>query len=304
MDETLAFSSVTYPNSGLVGVKIYEDLPGSEPFALVDWYGSQIPNNTKNIHGRFTAVFDATGAQKLVSWSTTGTANDADFVDYETLITAAQSDTWAISGRTGGSMQDLIVRNIAITAGDIDSDADGLLDAWEITQGLDPDSNADGATVDSDGDTLTNGEEFDAGSPPLFADQDGDGANDAEELAAGTDLWDADSDDDGLTDGEEINGAVASDPLDPDSDDDGLGDYAEVVTHGTDPYLADSDGDGYSDPQELAAGSVPTDINSLPTRYFQTFDSCGWHQEPDRWIQCGRNRRHLGATRELPAAPG
>ena len=148
-----------------------------------------------------------------------------------------------------------------------------LLDAWELTQGLDPTTNADGAGVDSDGDTPSNGEEFGYGTDPLVADMDGDGATDAQEVGGVSDPWDPDSDDDGLTDGQEINGPPTSNPLDPDSDDDGLGDYAEVITHGTNPNLADSDTDGYSDPQELAAGTDPNLNTSVPNVYFQTFDS-------------------------------
>jgi len=52
----------------------------------------------------------------------------------------------------------------------LDSDGDGMSDAWEIAQGLDPDDPAD-AELDSDGDGESNAEEFFAGSDPYADDQ-------------------------------------------------------------------------------------------------------------------------------------
>jgi hypothetical protein len=46
-----------------------------------------------------------------------------------------------------------------------DADADGLPDAWETANGLDPDNEAD-AALDRDGDTLTNLDEYVAGTDP------------------------------------------------------------------------------------------------------------------------------------------
>ncbi len=48
---------------------------------------------------------------------------------------------------------------------DLDSDGDGMPDAWEILHGLDPDDPSD-AAIDSDGDGATNLEEFIAGTDP------------------------------------------------------------------------------------------------------------------------------------------
>lgn len=58
----------------------------------------------------------------------------------------------------------------------------------------------------------------------------------------------------------------------PDADSDGLGDSVETNTGvyvdsgdtGTDPLLFDSDGDGFGDGEEVASGSDPTDIASVP----------------------------------------
>lgn len=73
--------------------------------------------------------------------------------------------------------------------GDVDSDGDGLPDAWEERAGLRSDSNVgvDGALGDYDLDTLSNAEEYAAGTHPKRADSDFDGVDDAAELLAQTD---------------------------------------------------------------------------------------------------------------------
>ena len=75
-------------------------------------------------------------------------------------------------------------------------------------------------------------------SVPL--DPDGDGLSTETELALGTDPAEADSDGDGLSDGEEDR------------------------VFGTDPLDYDSDGDGAGDGDEVAAGTDPTDPESVP----------------------------------------
>ncbi|HEC00493.1 MAG TPA: hypothetical protein ENI91_02245 [Sphingomonadales bacterium] len=73
-----------------------------------------------------------------------------------------------------------------------DTDADGLLDRFEVLGGLDPTDDGTGAAIngpagDPDGDTLTNIDEQQAGSDPLDADTDGDGDSDKAEVDAGSD---------------------------------------------------------------------------------------------------------------------
>ncbi|PSF04847.1 hypothetical protein C7H09_17635 [Marinobacter fuscus] len=81
-----------------------------------------------------------------------------------------------------------------------DADNDGVFDAWELENGLDP-TNALDAEVDTDKDGLTNLQEFLALTNPLDADSDGDGLTDGYEVSAGFDPMTADSDQDADGDG-------------------------------------------------------------------------------------------------------
>jgi len=67
----------------------------------------------------------------------------------------------------------------------VDTDGDGLADAWEIDFGLDP--NTDDALSDVDGDGLTASEEYDLGTDPTLADTDADGVDDDVEVLLGDD---------------------------------------------------------------------------------------------------------------------
>jgi hypothetical protein len=67
----------------------------------------------------------------------------------------------------------------------VDWDGDGLPDDWEIAHGLNPGFND--ASLDSDGDGLTNWEEYLRGTDPLNPDTDGDGILDGEDRERDTD---------------------------------------------------------------------------------------------------------------------
>lgn len=111
----------------------------------------------------------------------------------------------------------------------VDSDADGLWDAWELEVFGNLDQTGTG---DSDGDGLTNAQEFTLGTDPNLSDTDGDGLSDGHEVnVSHTDPVRPDTDGDGLSDGDEVN-IYHTDPTNPDSDGDGLPDGDEVLTTG------------------------------------------------------------------------
>ena len=103
------------------------------------------------------------------------------------------------------------------------------------------------ASLDTDGDNLSDNDEAHYGTDPNLTDTDGDGLDDYAELRIhGTRPTRADSDGDGLTDGEEVN-IYHTYPNSRDSDNDGLSDGDEVNTHNTNPLRRDTDYDGVND---------------------------------------------------------
>ncbi len=150
---------------------------------------------------------------------------------------------------------------LELLASAVDSDGDGLWDAWEMQYFGNLNQTATG---DPDGDGLTNAQEFTLNTDPTKADTDGDGLTDGQEVnTSKTDPAKADTDSDGLKDGEEIN-TYKTDPLKADSDGDGLSDGLEVLTYKTDPIKADTDGDGVNDGNEVTFGGDPLKAQ-LPT---------------------------------------
>ncbi len=120
----------------------------------------------------------------------------------------------------------------------IDSDGDGMPDAWEIDQGFDPFDPAD-AMNDADSDGLYNLDEYYFGTNPHVADTDGDSMPDYWEVG-----WYLDP----------LNPGDAGIDVEPD----GLTNLEEYLV-GTDPNQADADQDGVFDPQEISAGTNPND---------------------------------------------
>lgn len=144
-----------------------------------------------------------------------------------------------------------------------DRDGDGLLNAWEIANSLNPDDN------DTDNDGTNDGLE----------DGDSDGLNNLGEQARGTDPANADTDGDLLSDNAETATGTwvsvtntGTSPLLADTDLDTLPDnvenpdlpFVDASQPGTNPNKADSDGDLYTDPTELQRGSSPKLASSVP----------------------------------------
>lgn len=139
-----------------------------------------------------------------------------------------------------------------MVTGPADVDRDGLPDAWETANGLDPAVKGD-ALADADGDGVVNRDEWRAGTNPQAADSDGDGADDLLEIRHGSDALSAASRPVGLA----VNGPVG------DLDGDGLSD-AWLAWSGGKSRAAngDDDGDGATNFQESVAGTDPDDPRS------------------------------------------
>jgi hypothetical protein len=145
----------------------------------------------------------------------------------------------------------------AVTAGDTladvvasDSDGDGMLDAWELANGLIVGVNDSQGDPDADG--SLNLQEFQRSTNPQNRDTDGDGLADGVESGTGvfvgaqdtgTSPTLIDTDGDGLYDNEESNSGV----------------FVSEFAPGTNPNLADTDGDVQWDYFEVTRGTDPND---------------------------------------------
>ncbi|NNM27957.1 MAG: hypothetical protein HKO57_00425 [Akkermansiaceae bacterium] len=85
--------------------------------------------------------------------------------------------------------------DVGLTAGNGDTDNDGMPDAWESANGLNVGVDDSGGDNDANGgpDGLTNLEEYQNGTDPQDSDTDNDGFSDGAEVAAGTDPTNAGS---------------------------------------------------------------------------------------------------------------
>ena len=139
------------------------------------------------------------------------------------------------------------IHAVQIVDANADSDGDGMPDWYEVTHKLRP--NFNDASLDPEGDTLSNINEFLRGTDPNRSDTDNDGLSDAVETDTGTFV---------------SASLTGTDPLNADTDGDGLSDGAEVnrLPAKTNPFLADSDADGVRDKDEIAQRTDPTSTNA------------------------------------------
>ena len=159
-----------------------------------------------------------------------------------------------------------------------DTDGDGMVDKWEVDNGLNPTNAVDGG-LDFDGDTLVNSNEYLLGTDLTNPDMDGDAVLDGWEYFGTSNsvygneptiITNADSDADGLLDGVEMgitnsNGYITN-PNSADTDHDGMPDAWEVV-NGINPVDGsdddqDPDSDGFMNSEEWIADTNPTNGSS------------------------------------------
>jgi hypothetical protein len=196
------------------------------------------------------------------------------------LLLALLCAPWALAQDTTGAVETP------------DSDGDGVSDVIERQIGTDPQN------IDTDGDTLTDGDELLLAGPPnaqgnyyfsadpTTPDTDGDGLGDAEEIGANLDPKQADSDNDGLTDDVETAAGNQLNPTLADADQDGLEDGWETGM-GTNPNSKDGDNDGLDDAIEVQLGSDATSA---------TFDLAGLAIDHDAWGLTPADLAYQGPT--------
>ena len=176
-----------------------------------------------------------------------------DVIADETSLMSGDAN-WTNAEGVAGAFDVAIETGVRVTIspvpiGVVDSDSDGMPDAWEIAQSFD-ESNAADASLDADNDDLSNLREYLAGTDPHDPDSDNDDVLDGAEFYQGTDPLSSASKPAWFN----FSGNLA------DLDGDGLSDAWSLWSGGKPRIaLADDDGDGMSNLAESEAGTDPDD---------------------------------------------
>ncbi|WDE04115.1 Ig-like domain-containing protein [Thalassomonas viridans] len=249
-------SSLTFSTSQTLLLKAVDE---TYPLSVTAFYAD---GSVKNI----------TSSQSGINYSSTN--ENIATVSIDGVVTAKVNGIALISARKDGV---LVSRRVEVSIGG-DLDGDGIPDAFERANGLNPNDPID-ALEDLDNDGLNALQEYQAGTDIRSKDTDGDGIEDKEELEPGSDGFVTnalleDSDGDGITDGLEILGG--SDPNDAASGE--LSDYLNfIVATPEDLLLTYNAIDGEASGQLSITGymldgtSVDLTDQSTGTRY-QTAD--------------------------------
>ncbi len=222
-------------------------------------YAGQI-ENTASLATTNHKLFSGDGTGIVNVWGMTSGELLMSFKAHDQPINSLiATDTQLMTGDASGKIK---IWNLhEDVAGD--TDFDGMLDSWELSNGLDPTTASDkGGDRDADG--LTNLEEYINQTNPQSSDTDNDLMPDKWELDNGLDPTSAldayaDADGDGLTNLQEYQ--AKTNPNNIDSDGDLMADQWEI-DYGLNPNdpadaSADPDGDSLTNLQEFQGGTDP-----------------------------------------------